>query len=124
MRSSSSIILIEVQLFIDLSSGNKQNLYFNMYYCARKVRATDIILEHRRTMMAFIQCTDLHKLPPIKQTFYAFTKEFSNNLIQILLNSIDCFIIVTKIPSHEGVSSSLTIDKYQTAPCLENRHDH
>ena len=70
--------------------------YLTQYHHVQKVRATYITLDRRTTMMAFIQCTDLHALPPVTQTFYAFTKKFSTTLIQILLNSIDCFIVDTK----------------------------
>ena len=41
--------------------------------------------------------TTNHTLPSVTQTLYAFTKQFSIKIIQIVLNSIDCFIIATEI---------------------------
>ena len=47
-----------------------------MYHLIRKVRASRIMLDRRTTIMAFIECTNLHTVPEVPQILYAFTKKF------------------------------------------------
>ena len=55
------------------------------------------MLDRRTTMMAFIQCTDLHAATGHANFLYVYKKILSIKLIQILLDSIDSFIIAIQI---------------------------
>ena len=75
-------------------------------------------------MMIFVEYVDVDEASTrcqrSQQTPYGFRKKIVNQAYsQILLNSIDCFIIISEI-----VGTNKTRDKNQTVQYLENREDH
>ena len=75
--------------------------YSMKYHHVRKVRATHIMLDCRTTIIAFSECTELHAANTHCQQSCKLSmhlqKDSQVKTIQIVFNSIDCFIITTKI---------------------------
>ena len=64
------IFRFQLTWIVPLITGSQMNEFDNqkIYHRVWKVRATHIMLDRRTTIMAFIQCTDLHTLPAVTQT--------------------------------------------------------